>query len=101
MWTILIGAIVNLLIFFFQRWWASKHPTAPGKQERAAFLAEVNSKWRFKLVPQATREKAANQAFDQFAENYNLNPPVIDLDGAPLTQDQAKLLAQRYADGIA
>ena len=100
MLTIIIGAVVSLLIFFFEQWWKNHHASPPTSQTRQAFIALVNSKWRFKLIPQAKREALAGQAHDQFAANYAANPPVFDLSDAPLTADQAKALAQKYAQGI-
>jgi len=69
-------------------------------QTRQAFIALVNAKWRFKLIPRATRESLATRAHDQFMTAYVLNPPVLNLSDAPLTDDQARKLAQRYAADV-
>ena len=99
-WTILIQAMVSLLVFFFEQWWKKHHPTAPDESARKAFLMHVNSKLRFKLVPKAKREQAANYVFDRFAKNYAANPPKVLLSDAPLTEDEAKGFAAQYARGI-
>lgn len=95
MWMIIIGAIVSLLVYFFERWWTAHHPISPA-QARDAFIAEVGSLRHFWMG--SRRKEYAGKLFDKFLKNYEANPPV---SSAPfLTQPEALGLAKKYAEGL-
>lgn len=97
MWTIIIGAIVNLLIFFFERWWTNSYPYDPA-QYRANFMDEVNSLRHFWMGPD--RAKYAGLLFDKFEANYKAAPPVISDQDGLLNQAYASFHAKKYARGL-
>lgn len=97
MLTIIIGALVNILIFFFEQWWTNHHPVNPAPT-KAAYLAEVG-KWKyFWMGP--NRVKYASQLHDKAVARFVANPPVVELSSAPLTQDSAHKLANAYCGGL-
>ena len=98
MWTIIIGAIVSLLIFAFEQWWTHNHPARPTPQQRAQFIAQVGAWKYFWMGPK--RAEYAGKLFDQFVVNYDAAPPGFQAGDAPLSQSQAKYLAQKYAAGL-
>jgi hypothetical protein len=98
MFTIIIGAIVNLLIWWFEQWWKNKHPAQPGPKEKQAFLTEVSRFKHFWMGP--NRHKYAAALFDKFAAKYQANPPVVELSDAPLSAKEAAGFANKYAKGL-
>src|ERR1044071_5043890 len=90
MFLIIVGAMINLLIFFFERWWTNNHPVAPDNVMKERFLAEVNSKLRVKLLPTAKRLKMASALFDKYSARYHSDPPIYQLADRPLSNDEAK-----------
>lgn len=97
MWTIVIGAIVSLLVFFFERWWTAHHPINPTPAKQA-FLDEVGKLRHCWMGP--NRQKYAAALFDKFVARYNQAPPKMSDHDAPLTSDQAKAIASLYASGL-
>lgn len=100
MWEILLQAVVSLLVYFFEKWWSNSHPQPPSEDNRAAFIATVHGSWKLKIFGKSLREKAANYAFDKFAENYKANPPIVQLSDAPLDPVEARGFATIYSKGI-
>lgn len=94
--TIIIGAIVSMLVFFFQRWWTAHHPIAPTAEAKAAFINEVNRPRHFWMG--GKRHVYAEKLFDKFAANYAAKPQPVD--AAPLTEEQAGSLAASLAEGL-
>jgi len=97
MWVQIIMAIVNLLIFFFEQWWKNHHPTSPA-QARALFVAQVSSIRYFYLGRK--RGQIAGIVFDKAMARYDADPPVFNLSDAPLSENDASVLAYKYASGI-
>lgn len=97
MWMIIIGAIVSLLVYFFERWWTAHHPVSPA-QAKEAFLAEVASLRHFWMGPR--RKELAGKLFDKFQKNYEANPPPTQAVPRPLTSEEALALAKKYSDGL-
>jgi len=97
MWMIIIGAIVNLLVYFFERWWTAHHPVNPVAAKQA-FLDEVGRTRHFWMGKD--RQKYAGALFDKFQSRYNSDPPVFEVSDAPLTAEQARTVAAKYAAGL-
>lgn len=98
MWAIIIGAIVNLLIYFFEQWWTNNHPWHPA-QYRAAFLNRVSGIRYFWMG--RDRVKKASLLFDKFQKNYEASPPPPGLTNGPkLTKGNASFYAKKYATGL-
>ena len=96
--SIIISAIVSLLIFFFEQWWTHHHPAQPNSDIRELFVTKISG-WRY-IWMGPNRGKYAGELFDKFVNNYQANPPRYTLNDALLTQDQAKSLATKYAEGL-
>lgn len=94
--TIIIGAIVSLLIFFFEQWWLAHHPIKPTAEAKQEFLRKLRSFRYFWMGPD--RAAYGGILFDKFVANYEKNPPMAT--ASALTADQAKQLAKTYASGL-
>lgn len=97
MFTLIIGAIVQLLIFFFERWWTAHHPADPATA-KTAFITHV-AKPRFFLLGHK-RTLYADMLFDKFRANYMATDAARTYGNTPLTEEAAKALVQRCIKGV-
>lgn len=97
MWTIIIGAIINLIIWFIQQYWTN-HPPVDPTPAKTAFLDHMGKVRYFWMG--TDRKKYADKLFDKFTASYKAKPPVVTLSDKPLNSDLAKGLAKEYAHGL-
>lgn len=98
MFLIIVGALVGILVFFFERWWTAHHPVAPTADTKTAFLAEVARPRHFWMG--SKRHAMASKLYDKYVAKYNADPPIMELSTKPLTQEEAHAIATRYSLGL-
>lgn len=97
MWPIIVTALINLLIYFFEKWWTNSNPYPPSMY-RGAFLDEVSSiKWFWMGT---SRVKYAGLLFDKYQANYDADKPPGVCFGVPLPKEAASMYAKKYAIGL-
>lgn len=95
MFMIIVGALVSMLVFFFQRWWTANHPLTPTPEAKAAFLAEVDHPRHFWMGEK--RRQMAEKLFDKFAAKASRELPSRSEE---LTEEDAGVLAANIAEGV-
>lgn len=97
MLTLIVSAIINILVYFFERWWTAHHPIDPSPA-KAAFLGEVGKLRHFWMGP--NRQKYAEKLFDKFAQNYKAAQGGYLVSDSPLCREEARLLATKLCKGL-
>lgn len=97
MFTIIIGAIVSMLVFFFQRWWTAHHPIAPNAEAKAAFIAQVERPRHFWMG--VRRGEYAGKLFDKFAAKYAERAHQVKA-ASVMSEEEAGSLAAEIAKDI-
>lgn len=96
--TIIIGAIVSMLVYFFQRWWTENHPIVPKDDEaKKMFVAKVARPRNFWMGPK--REEYAGKLFDKYVQKLK-DRPIQRVSHIPMSEDEAGIYAATYAEGL-
>jgi len=95
--TIILGAIVSMLVFFFQRWWTAHHPITPSPEARAQFVSDIERPRHFWMGKK--RGDYAGKLFDKFKANYEAKIHQVKA-ASILSEEEAGELAASFAEGL-